>query len=148
MDSSSTGGVLQLHWFPLGKAHLCTAAHRDRDGIAKPGCSTAGISPNNQCTNGPLCFSEINTECLSLFYHYCGVFSWPSEIYTPSCLKCVPLIGSQRNSVSDQKVAQFCSVKWKHFSNLWMLITAVAQGVTRTAGVNESIRDFTFHTEL
>lgn len=74
MDSSSTGGVLQLHWFPLGKAHLCTAAHRDRDGIAKPGCSTAGISPDNQCTNGPLCFSEINTECLSLFYHYCGVF--------------------------------------------------------------------------
>ena len=73
-------------------------------------------------------------------------FVLPSEI--PFCLKHMFLLLVVRHTLSDQEVEPFYSLKLKYFSNLLIFLTAVAQRVTRTAGVNYHVLDFTFNTKL
>lgn len=59
---------------------------------------------------------------------------FPSEI--PFYLKHTFLWLAARHTLSDQEVEPFYSLRLKYFSNLLTFLTAVAQRVTRTAGVN------------
>lgn len=110
-----------------------------------PGWKMAGISFINQRINVLFYFPEIRTEYLLLFhllglfvvlFCYCCfyLFILPSEI--PFYLEHMFLQLAARHTLSDQEVEPFYSLKLKCFSNLLIFLTAVAQRVARTSGVN------------